>query len=64
MESNKIWNVEYTDEADLDLDDIFHYIADVLLEPSTARNQVQCARVCKKAIRPLTLSLPHFTSTS
>jgi toxin ParE1/3/4 len=34
-----IWKVEYTDDANQDLQDIYDYIADVLLEPTTAANQ-------------------------
>jgi len=34
-----IWKVIYTDSAYRDLDGIFDYIADVLLEPAIAQNQ-------------------------
>ena len=35
-----IWHIEYTPEADSDIEGIFAYIADVLLVPETAKKQV------------------------
>lgn len=34
------WNVYYTEDAEQDLQGIFDYISDVLLEPVTAANQI------------------------
>lgn len=34
-----IWKVNYTEDAEQDLQSIFDYISDVLLEPVTAANQ-------------------------
>ena len=34
-----IWKVNYTEDAEQDLQSIFDYISDVLLEPLTAANQ-------------------------
>jgi len=34
-----IWCVYYTDDAEQDLQDIYDYIADILLEPGTAAKQ-------------------------
>ena len=34
-----IWDVQYTETAEKDLQDIYNYIAHVLLVPSTAENQ-------------------------
>ena len=34
-----IWRVNYTEDAEHDLQSIFNYISDVLLEPVTAANQ-------------------------
>lgn len=34
-----IWKVNYTEDAEQDLQSIFDYISDVLLEPVTATNQ-------------------------
>jgi toxin ParE1/3/4 len=40
MEAEKLWSVYYTADAEQDLQGIFDYISDVLLEPVTAANQV------------------------
>jgi len=34
-----IWKVDYTEDAEQDLQSIYDYISDVLLEPITAQNQ-------------------------
>ena len=34
-----IWKVDYTEDAEQDLQSIYDYISDVLLEPVTAQNQ-------------------------
>lgn len=35
------WNVVYTEQAEIDLRDIYEYIAFSLLEPGTARKQIK-----------------------
>ena len=48
-----IWDIRYDPEAERDLDSIFAYICDVLIEPEVAKKQV--ARVISAAE-----SLDHF----
>ncbi len=44
------WTIKYTDKAELELENIYYYISDVLLEPVIAKNMI---KLITKEIRSL-----------
>jgi toxin ParE1/3/4 len=45
-----VYKVQYSDDAEQDIENIFNYIADVLVEPVTAYNQTMRIRKAIKAL--------------